>query len=157
MLTWHVPVPLHPPPLQPVNSEPGSGTADSVTTVPWVYVSIQEVPGQSIVPTSLVTLPLPLPAKTTVNVWGGGGGPLDTTATVYMLWPALLSWNRLTAHLGEQFYENRVVRGILNANPEGSGLPDSYGGWTPAVILAAVTLLSLAIAAKRVQQVEDRE
>ena len=33
--TVHVPVPLQPPPLQPLNVEPADGDAVSVTTVPW--------------------------------------------------------------------------------------------------------------------------
>jgi len=33
-VTVHVPVPVQPPPLQPVNVEPSSGIAVSVTTVP---------------------------------------------------------------------------------------------------------------------------
>ncbi len=35
IVTTHVPVPLHPPPFQPVNVEPVSGTAVNVTTVPY--------------------------------------------------------------------------------------------------------------------------
>ena len=35
MAIWQVPLPLHPPPLQPVNCWPASGTAVSVTDVPW--------------------------------------------------------------------------------------------------------------------------
>ena len=35
-VTTHVPVPLHPPPLQPVNVDPAAGAAVSVTAVPFV-------------------------------------------------------------------------------------------------------------------------
>jgi hypothetical protein len=34
MVTLHVPVPEHPPPLQPLNVEPPAALAVSVTTVP---------------------------------------------------------------------------------------------------------------------------
>jgi len=34
MTTVHVAVPVHPPPLQPVKTEPGLDAAESVTTVP---------------------------------------------------------------------------------------------------------------------------
>ena len=33
-VTGHVPVPLHPPPLQPVNVDPAAAVAVSVTAVP---------------------------------------------------------------------------------------------------------------------------
>lgn len=35
VVTRHAPVPEQPPPSQPVNVEPGSGVAVSVTLVPW--------------------------------------------------------------------------------------------------------------------------
>src|SRR6266545_3810206 len=34
IVTWHVPVPEQPPPLQPVKVEPAAAVAASVTTVP---------------------------------------------------------------------------------------------------------------------------
>ena len=33
IITWHVPVPEHPPPLQPLNVDPDAGEAVSVTVV----------------------------------------------------------------------------------------------------------------------------
>lgn len=33
IVTTQVPVPVHPPPLQPMNEEPAAGVADSVTAV----------------------------------------------------------------------------------------------------------------------------
>ena len=44
IVTVHVPVPLQPPPLQPVNVEPAAGVAVSVTVVPWSNVSLQSAP-----------------------------------------------------------------------------------------------------------------
>ena len=35
IVTVHVPVPLQPPPLQPLKTEPADGAAVSVTAVPW--------------------------------------------------------------------------------------------------------------------------
>ncbi|HDH05352.1 MAG TPA: hypothetical protein ENH01_06535 [Nitrospirae bacterium] len=59
-------VPLQPPPVQPAKYEPASGIADSVTTAPSVYVSVQSVP-QSIPAGELVTVPEPLPALVIVK------------------------------------------------------------------------------------------
>src|SRR5262245_11048668 len=44
IVTRHGPVPLQPPPLQPVKVEPAAGAAVSVTTVPMVYRSEQSPP-----------------------------------------------------------------------------------------------------------------
>ena len=66
IVTTQAPVPLHPPPLQPAKTEPTAGAAVSVTGAPLTYVPWQEVPEQdSPVP---LTVPLPVPAKLTVNV-----------------------------------------------------------------------------------------
>jgi hypothetical protein len=65
MVTWQVPVPEHPPPLQPSNVEL-DGMAVSVTTVPWSYASVQSPP--QLMPAGLlVTVPLPVPDFETVN------------------------------------------------------------------------------------------
>ena len=60
----HVPVPEHPPPVQPVKFELGLADAVNVTTVPNVYVSVQSAP-QLIPVGELVTDPPPLPANDT--------------------------------------------------------------------------------------------
>src|SRR5438046_6701741 len=60
-VTTHVPVPEHPPPLQPVKVEPAAGVAVSVTAVPLVKLAEQVTP--QLIPTgALVTVPLPVPA-----------------------------------------------------------------------------------------------
>ena len=61
-----VPVPLHPPPLQPVNTEPGASVAISVTAVPLTKLAVQVAP-QSIPVGLLVTVPAPGPAVVTVT------------------------------------------------------------------------------------------
>src|SRR5437879_379890 len=67
IVTLQVPVPVQPPPLQPVKVEPAAGAAVSVTTVPVVneaeHVAPQEIPAGL-----LVTVPLPAPAMDTVSV-----------------------------------------------------------------------------------------
>jgi hypothetical protein len=76
--TVQAPVPLHPLPLQPLKTEPAAAVALSVTQVPLAYDCEQSVP-HVIPPGSLVTLPLPVPARTTMSVapLGGGGGAGD--------------------------------------------------------------------------------
>src|SRR5437773_11579873 len=60
-VTTHVPVPEHPPPLQPVKVEPAAGVAVSVTAVPLVKLAEQVTP--QVIPAGvLVTVPMPVPA-----------------------------------------------------------------------------------------------
>src|SRR5436309_8496074 len=70
-VTTQVPVPEHPPPLQPLKVEPAAGLAVSVTAVPLVKLAEQVAP-QVIPAGELVTVPLPVPAGVTVRVkvWG---------------------------------------------------------------------------------------
>src|SRR5437016_2584324 len=69
-VTTHVPVPEHPPPLQPVKVEPAAGVAVSVTAVPLVKLAEQVTP--QLIPTgALVTVPLPVPALLTVSATVG--------------------------------------------------------------------------------------
>ena len=58
IVTTQVPVPLQPPPLQPVNVDPPVGAADSVTDAPEVKLATQVDP-QLIPEGELVTVPLP--------------------------------------------------------------------------------------------------
>src|SRR5258705_3117108 len=67
MVTAQVPVPVQPPPLQPVNVEPAAGVAVRVTTVPLVKPVAQVAP-QEIPAGALVMLPLPAPDVATVSV-----------------------------------------------------------------------------------------
>jgi len=67
MLTVHVPVPLHPSPLQPEKVDPASGVAVKVTLVPWAKAVLQTPP--QLIPTGFeVAVPLPVPAFVTVKV-----------------------------------------------------------------------------------------
>jgi hypothetical protein len=66
-VTVQVPVPLHPPPLQPANVEPEAAAAAKVTLAPLVKPTEQAVP--QLMPVGLlVTVPLPVPAGVTVSV-----------------------------------------------------------------------------------------
>jgi len=67
IVTIQVPVPVQPPPLQPVNVEPVVAAAVSVTTVPFVNEAEHVVP-QLIPVGKLVMVPPPVPALVTVNV-----------------------------------------------------------------------------------------
>src|SRR6266851_4375573 len=64
----HAHVPLHPPPLQPVNVDPTAGVAASVSTVPLAYVA-PHVVRQLIPAVALVTVPLLVPDLLTINVY----------------------------------------------------------------------------------------
>lgn len=61
-----VPVPVQPPPLQPMNTEFAAGVAVRVTLVFVLYPAEHMAP-QSMPPTSLVTVPEPVPALVMVR------------------------------------------------------------------------------------------
>src|SRR5262245_65859179 len=65
-VTTHVPVPVQPPPLQPVKVDPATGAAVRVTMVPDVNETEQVVP-QLMPAGELVTEPPPVPALLTVS------------------------------------------------------------------------------------------
>jgi len=67
IVTLQVPVPVQPPPLQPVKVEPAAGVAVRVTAVPVVNAAEHVVP-QEIPAGLLVTVPLPVPDRETVSV-----------------------------------------------------------------------------------------
>ena len=68
IVTTQIPVPLHPAPLQPLNTDPLAGVAVSVTDVPLANDALHVAP--QLIPTGLlVTVPLPLPAFVTVRVY----------------------------------------------------------------------------------------
>jgi hypothetical protein len=66
IVTVQLPVPVQPPPLHPVKSEPAAALADNVTLVPLAKLALH-VPGQLIPVGTLVTMPEPLPAIVTDN------------------------------------------------------------------------------------------
>ncbi len=61
-------MPVQPPPLQPVNVEPATGVAVSVTTVPWPTTSLQSAPHEMPAGDD-VTVPVPVPASIAVSVY----------------------------------------------------------------------------------------
>jgi hypothetical protein len=68
-VTVQGPVPLQPPPLKPVNVDPGSAAAVRVTEVPLSKDAEQVLP--QVIPLGLlVTVPLPTPTLVTVRVRG---------------------------------------------------------------------------------------
>lgn len=69
-------------------------------------------------------------------------------------WCGFLSWSNLTAHVADRFYAVREVRGKLVAPPE----PALETGWLPpAILLATVTALSLAVVWTRLRRTETDE
>ena len=66
-VTVQVPVPVQPPPLQPLNVDPAAGVAVKVTTVPLAYAAMQLAP-QEMPAGLLVTVPIPAPVLLTVSV-----------------------------------------------------------------------------------------
>ncbi len=81
-LALHVLVPVHPPvPLQPVNVDPVLAVAVRMTSLKFPGYVTEQVVGQLILPSLLVTLPLPVPARVTLSTgW---------LASVNMFW----AWN----------------------------------------------------------------
>jgi hypothetical protein len=67
IVTTQLEVPLHTPPLQPVNVEPLAGAAANVTELPMVKGAEQVAP-QAMPDGVLVTLPLPVPEPTAESV-----------------------------------------------------------------------------------------
>src|SRR5438093_10969559 len=68
-VTVHEPVPVQPPPLQPLKVDPAAGVAVSVTAVPLGQLAAELVP--HVIPAGvLVTIPLPVPAFVTVSANG---------------------------------------------------------------------------------------
>ena len=62
IVTVHVPVPVQPPPLQPLNVEPAAGVAVNVTAVPLANAAEQVAP-QEMPVGALVTVPKPFPPR----------------------------------------------------------------------------------------------
>ena len=72
------PVPPHPPPYQPANCEPASGTADNVTGISSVNGPVQALP-QEMPAGELVTVPEPVPVLATMMA---GSIPLPFSTTL---------------------------------------------------------------------------
>jgi hypothetical protein len=69
-VTTQVPVPWHPPPLQPVNRYPAAAVAVRVTWVPLLYAALQV--GRQLIPAGLlVTVPCPCTATVSLRAWLG--------------------------------------------------------------------------------------
>ena len=69
MVTAQVPVPVQPPPLQPVNVEPAAGVAVKATAVPLANAAEQIAP-QEMPAGALETVPVPAPALVMASVKG---------------------------------------------------------------------------------------
>jgi hypothetical protein len=69
MTVVQVPVPLHPPPLQPARFDPADAVAVSVTELPVGNGALQVAP-QLMPDGLLVTVPVPVPALLNVRVEG---------------------------------------------------------------------------------------
>ena len=68
MVTWQVPVPEQPAPLQPLKVEGAVAVAERVTIVLGAKPKEQVEP--QLIPVGLlVTVPVPVPDSLTVNVW----------------------------------------------------------------------------------------
>src|SRR5438309_5009428 len=68
IVTTQLPVPLHPAPLQPPNTDPLAGAAVKVTDVPLANAALHVAP-QSLPAGLLVSVPLPLPVFVTVRAY----------------------------------------------------------------------------------------
>src|SRR5437867_1779540 len=68
IVTMQLPVPLHPPPHQPMNADPLAGMAVKVTDVPLANDALHAAP-QSMPAGLLVTVPLPLPVFVTDRMY----------------------------------------------------------------------------------------
>lgn len=80
-VTLQTPVPEHPAPAHPANTELLSGTAVRVTVLPAVNCALQTAP-QSIPSGEEVTFPEPVPDFVTLTVKGAGGMGLKIAVTV---------------------------------------------------------------------------
>jgi hypothetical protein len=69
MVTAQVPVPVQPPPLQPVKVDPAAGVAVKVTAVPLAKAAEQVAP-QEMPAGALETVPVPVPALVIASVKG---------------------------------------------------------------------------------------
>ena len=85
VFTTQLPVPVHPPPLQPVKVDPPSAVAVSVTLVLLKKFALQMAP-QSMPVGAETTFPVPVPPLRIVTVKDpGGGSTLKVAVTVTVL------------------------------------------------------------------------
>src|SRR5437867_5162482 len=84
MATTHGAVPAQPPPLQPVNTEPGAGLAVRVTVASLANLA-EQVDPQSIPGGALVTVPAPAPAVETVSTKVGAKVAMREASAVMVL------------------------------------------------------------------------
>ncbi|HRA22795.1 MAG TPA: hypothetical protein PLK52_04505 [Usitatibacteraceae bacterium] len=66
-VTTHVPVPVHPPPLQPAKVDPGEAVATSVICEPIAPAIVHDAPQSSDEAGAVATVPDPLPDFVTVS------------------------------------------------------------------------------------------
>ncbi len=85
VLTTQLPVPVHPPPLQPVKVAPPSAVAVNVTVIILEKSAMQIAP-QSMPVGAETTFPVPVPPLRIVTVKDpGGGNTLNVAVTVTVL------------------------------------------------------------------------
>ena len=85
VFTTQLPVPVHPPPLQPVKVDPPSAVAVSVTVVLLKKLKLQVAP-QSTPVGAETTFPVPVPPLRIVTVKDpGGGSTLKVAVTLTVL------------------------------------------------------------------------
>ena len=80
-VTVQLPVPLHPPPLQPANTCPVPALALKVTALPWPKLALQTAP--QLMPAG-DELTLPRPCLTTLKV-RGNASKVAVTATAWLI------------------------------------------------------------------------
>jgi hypothetical protein len=77
VFTWQVPVPVQPPPDQPLKRDPAAGVAVSLSEVPASNEAVQVAP-QSIPARELDTVPEPLPCFEMSSVTAGAEPPISS-------------------------------------------------------------------------------
>jgi len=74
-------------------------------------------------------------------------------------WCGLISWQNLTSHLGTLLYEKRPTPFDMGKNPRifRGGEELAFGWQEPAAVLAAITLVSIAVVLWRLRKLEAQE
>jgi len=137
IVTVQVPLPVQPPPLQPVKVEPAAGAAVKVTKVPLANEAEQVVP-QEMPAGLLVTVPLPVPALETVSA----RVVVETPVPVTSRWSVSPSAVKLTLVLESTVLVGvkRTITLLVAPAARVNGLPEKMlnGAETEAVPVTAL-------------------